>query len=160
MLSLCLTQLVLDHKLTSPEKDNDLDFNELNSHYGSLARTMLSLFQAVSGGLDWEVLINPLMLHISVWLAPLFSLYIAFTLLAMMNVVTAVFVESVLESTKKDKNIFMVNNVRELFETVDGGIHTGSMDWDNGGSVDAEEFLSGCLRLRGPAKAIDLALLI
>merc|ERR1712217_602933 len=76
------------------------------------------------------IYIYPLMTHVSVWLAPLFSFYVAFTLLAMMNVVTAIFVESVLESTKKDKNIFMVNNVRELFEEVDGGLHAGSMDWE------------------------------
>merc|ERR1712060_418797 len=156
---------------------------------------MLSLFQAVSGGIDWDALIFPLMEHISVWLAPLFSFYIAFTILAMMNVVTAIFVESVLESTKKDKDLFMVNNVRELFKEIDGGIRCGALDWetfeskldtrpmieffkaididrseaiglfrlldlDEGGTVDAEEFLSGCLRLRGPAKALDLAVLI
>merc|ERR1719461_2645830 len=34
------------------------------------------------------------------------------------------------------------------------------LDLDQGGTVDAEEFLSGCLRLRGPAKALDLAVLI
>merc|ERR1712012_1292040 len=95
-----------------------------------LAKTMLSLFQAVSGGLDWDVVVTPLMMHISVWLAPLFSLYMAFTLLAMMNVVTAVFVESVLESTKKDKDLFIINNVRELFKQIDGGIRNGSLDWE------------------------------
>merc|ERR1719203_2337657 len=34
------------------------------------------------------------------------------------------------------------------------------LDLDNTGVVNAEEFLSGCLRLRGPAKALDLAMLI
>merc|ERR1712050_333168 len=34
------------------------------------------------------------------------------------------------------------------------------LDLDKSGSIDAEEFLSGCLRLRGPAKALDLALLM
>merc|ERR1712014_133137 len=33
------------------------------------------------------------------------------------------------------------------------------LDADSSGSVCAEEFFSGCLRLRGPAKALDLALL-
>merc|ERR1712151_485740 len=89
----------------------------------------------------------------------------------------------------------MINNVRELFMELDGGVKGASMDWDcfekkldtpqmqeffkaidvdqseakglfrlldldDSGSVNAEEFLSGCLRLRGPAKALDLALLI
>merc|ERR1711959_353091 len=34
------------------------------------------------------------------------------------------------------------------------------LDLDNSGSIDAEEFLNGCLRLHGPAKALDLALLM
>merc|ERR1711920_1086137 len=34
------------------------------------------------------------------------------------------------------------------------------LDLDGSGAIDAEEFLSGCLRLRGPAKALDLALLM
>merc|ERR1719498_1208064 len=34
------------------------------------------------------------------------------------------------------------------------------LDLDGSGSIDAEEFLSGCLRLRGPAKALDLAILM
>mmetsp|Transcript_71803 Transcript_71803/g.202715 ORF Transcript_71803/g.202715 Transcript_71803/m.202715 type:complete len:255 (+) Transcript_71803:1651-2415(+) len=195
MLALCITQLVSDHRLANLEDNAAHVFEDLNAFYGNLARTMLSLFQAVSGGLDWDDLLAPLIIHISVLLAPLFCFYIAFTILAMLNVVTAIFVESVLETTKKDKNLFMVNNVRELFNEVEGGVRTGEMDWgtfqekletppmieffkamdidrseavclfrlldlDNGGSVDAEEFLSGCLRLRGPAKALDLALLI
>merc|ERR1711976_769967 len=31
------------------------------------------------------------------------------------------------------------------------------VDQDGGGSIDLEEFVLGCLRLRGPARAIDVA---
>jgi len=34
------------------------------------------------------------------------------------------------------------------------------LDLDNSGTIDAEEFLAGCIRLRGPAKALELALLV
>jgi len=34
------------------------------------------------------------------------------------------------------------------------------LDRDGSGSIDADEFLSGCLRLRGPAKALDLQLVM
>merc|ERR1719223_1055502 len=112
----------------------------------------------------------------------------------MMNVVTGVFVESVVENAKREKDLFLVNNVRELFQELDGGLQAVMsweifqgqldkpqmqeafkainvdpsealglfrlMDIDGSGEVGAEEFLSGCLRLRGPAKALDLALLI
>merc|ERR1712151_1422577 len=31
------------------------------------------------------------------------------------------------------------------------------LDIDGGGTLDIEEFVTGCLRLRGPAKALDVA---
>merc|ERR1711988_321959 len=34
------------------------------------------------------------------------------------------------------------------------------LDMDDSGTINAEEFLNGCLRLRGPAKALDLALVM
>merc|ERR1712232_241655 len=34
------------------------------------------------------------------------------------------------------------------------------LDCKGDGRIDAEAFLSGCLRLRGPAKALDFALLL
>merc|ERR1711879_490522 len=127
-------------------------------------------------------------------LVVVFSLYIAFTLFAMLNVITGVFVESALKSSKDDNDYFIINNIRESFNRVDGGINS-SMSWtdfesqlaepnmleyfkaidvnpaeakglfslldlDGSGTIDAEEFLSGLKRLRGPAKALDLALLI
>merc|ERR1711957_339785 len=33
------------------------------------------------------------------------------------------------------------------------------LDMNNNGHIDTEDFLSGCLRLRGPAKSMDLLLL-
>merc|ERR1719503_323985 len=95
-----------------------------------------------------------------------------------MNVVTGVFVESVVENARKEKDLILINNVRELFQSqldkpqmqeafkainVDCSEARGLfrlLDLDGSGGVNAEEFLSGCLRLRGPAKALDMALLI
>merc|ERR1712228_849165 len=58
-----------------------------------------------------------------------------------------------------------VPQMQEFFKAIDvdqseakGLFHL--LDLDNSGSVSAEEFINGCLRLRGPAKSLDLALLI
>lgn len=155
---------------------------------------MLSMFQAINGGVDWALIFEPLIDNITPWSAVVFTLYIAFSLLAMLNVVTGVFVESVLKSTKADKDLFLVNNARELFQNNDGSIQAAMtwdifesklgappmreffraievdpsepkhlfalLDVDESGTVRADEFLSGCLRLRGPARSLDVALLI
>eukprot|EP00747_Dinoflagellata_sp_TGD_P014847 gnl/TRDRNA2_/TRDRNA2_123781_c0_seq1.p1 gnl/TRDRNA2_/TRDRNA2_123781_c0~~gnl/TRDRNA2_/TRDRNA2_123781_c0_seq1.p1 ORF type:complete len:226 (+),score=36.95 gnl/TRDRNA2_/TRDRNA2_123781_c0_seq1:3-680(+) len=124
----------------------------------------------------------------------LFTLYIAFAVLAMMNVVTAIFIESALASAKDDRDIDMVNQLRELFMLADTD-DSGMISWDefntavenpklanyfkgleldisearglfslldveNTGQINGEEFVYGCLRLRGMAKAIDLATLM
>lgn len=186
-VSLCITQLVSDHFI---DKRRENVKEDIVHFYGTLPRCMLSLFQAISGGVDWDTLIVPLIEDVSPFLAALFILYIAFAFLAIMNVVTGVFVDSVLVSAKADKESFLLNNARELFETLDeemdweafeAKIETPQMqeffkgidvdpdeakgifqllDLDESGSVNADEFFSGCVRLRGPAKALDSALML
>jgi len=164
-------------------------------YYGSLGRTGLMLFMSVTGGIDWKEAVDPLVNDISPWLAPIFVLYIAFVTLAVLNVITGVFVEAALRNAKEEKDDFMINNVRELFMGgAQEGLHSAltwedferKLDWpqmleyfraidvdpseakgvfrlldlDDSGAIDAEEFLNGCLRLRGPASALDLALLM
>jgi len=190
-VSLYLTQMVTERIMThNPDIYNE-HIDNLNLFYGSVLRTMLSLFESVSGGVDWDVLVRPLSEEISPLVAVVLTLYIAFTTLAMLNVVTGVFVESVLLSAKMDKDHMLVSNARELFKAVHGDamsleffeskVDTKEMqeffrgidvdpseargifrllDIDNDGEVDAEEFLSGCIRLRGPAKALETATLI
>jgi len=179
----------------SAEPDDGPQYTERLRHfYGDLGRSLLSLYESITGGISWGELVVPLMDDISPLLAIAFSLYIAFAVIAVLNIVTGVFVESAIKSAKDDNDYFMINNVREVFRDSNGDIasqmcwedfesqlHKPHMqeyfqaidvdlseakglfrllDLDDSGSIDAEEFLSGCLRLRGPAKALDLALLI
>jgi len=192
VFSFIITQLVTDAILTKPL--DPAKTKVLTDFYGGMDRSMFSLFEALFGGQDWDVLVRPLMENVGGGMSLLFVFYIAFSTLAMMNVVTGVFVENVLECAKKDRETFLINNVRELFSLVDGGLQ-GFMNWetfeskletaemraafkainvdlsearnlfnlldlDNSKQVNASEFLAGCLRLRGPAMALDLAVLI
>jgi len=191
--SLVVTHIVFEKRQTAYETGLDNDLEELKYLFGDLGLTMLSMFETLFGGQDWDVFLRPLMTHISPWIALPWSCYVAFGVLAMLNAMTGVFVENVVQSTKRNEEAFLVNNVRELFSKIPDGIH-GKMDWhrfesllntsqmqeaiqaikleladarglfklldaDNSGCVCAEEFLAGCLRLRGPAKALDLAIL-
>jgi len=70
-------------------------------YFKSLSETMLSLFMSIAGGVSWEEVIGPLKTISSVWgLAYLF--YVAFTYFAVLNVVTAVFCQSAMESAQED----------------------------------------------------------
>lgn len=193
VVSVCLTQLVADSGAEDPSIVLD-ESTMVHYYYGTLMRSVLSLFQAITGGVDWDDLVLPLTTHIHPVLSVVFTLYIAFAVLAMMNVVTGVFVESALYAAKADKEDELVSTVRNMFVHTDVD-NSGSICWeefaeqldspqmsryfkaldidvsdarglftlldaDESGEVNAEEFLDGCLRLRGPAKAIDLATLM
>jgi len=190
-VSLYLTQLVSDHSIESDPNVTSVWAAELTFWYGSVFRSMLTLFQAITGGVDWDTVVRPLMGEISPWIAPVFALYVAFSVLAMMNVVTGVFVESVLLSAKQDKDSLVINNAREIFRTLDDNMMTLDdfgdllktsqmqeffkgmdvnaedaefvfrlMDADKSGQICAQEFLDSCVRLRGPARVLECAMLI
>lgn len=187
------TQLIADYRIVNREiGEADNDF--LVTHWGGLLVSMLSLFQAMSGGIDWNDLCAPLMTHISPVQGIVFSGYIAFTVLALTNVVTGVFVEGALKSAKEEEeDIFLqglyelfsnndtdntgqitTDQFRGIFESPDMHSHLANMgvnpfeaaslfallDDDKSGTIDYNEFVGGCMRLRQAAKAIDIIMVM
>eukprot|EP00927_Polykrikos_kofoidii_P042164 TRINITY_DN3601_c0_g1_i3.p1 TRINITY_DN3601_c0_g1~~TRINITY_DN3601_c0_g1_i3.p1 ORF type:complete len:712 (-),score=106.80 TRINITY_DN3601_c0_g1_i3:120-2255(-) len=188
VVAICLTQVVIDHR-----KDADTS-ESLILWYGSLARTCLTLYESITSGLSWDEAIRPLIGEISPFLGILFTLYIAFTVFALLNVVTGVFVENAMDSAETDKRESTIVKICDLFKRTDND-GSGEVTWeefqttlqsedmqdyfksidvdiseakglyelldaDSSGSIDAVEFVSGCVRLTGPAKAFDVGLLL
>jgi hypothetical protein len=187
VIGIFFTQAVADY---APDKP------ELGYYYGSLSRALLSLFEAFTGGADWDNLVQPLIRDIHPILGVAFAFYIAFAVFAMMNVVTGVFVESALVSARQDQDVELINCLSEVFNNTDADEDNDGMisreefdrlileakmqpvldaidvavseaqglfeliDVDSSGMVSKDEFMMGCLRLRGNAKAMDLATLM
>lgn len=176
--------------------------DELLDQFGTLSAAMLSLYMAMSGGQDWG----------EIWtsLGPLpgeyqfgFLVFLTFAVLALLNVVTAVFVETAMQQSQRDRELLVqqeveqkvefVETMQRVFEELDtNGSGTLSLeefekqmddenvltflstleldidqvrtlltllDLDQNGEVDIEEFITGCLRLKGGAKSLDMAIL-
>ena len=152
IVSVYLTQLIADQGGMDPEKFHDQEDQQildLRYYYGGLIRTNLSLFEAMTNGADWDTLVNPLIVYIHPLMGLLFTLYIAFAVLAMMNVVTAIFIETALASAKDDRDGDMVNQLRALFLMT---------DTDESGMISWEEFNSAVdnPKLSSYFKALDL----
>jgi len=120
--------------ITLEDKDN------LRNSYGDLFSTMYSLFQAITGGNDWSAFADPLF-KISSGLGLLFTAYIAFTIFAVLNVVTAVFVDNAMESRKTDMDLQIVQEIqaREKIQEALTAVFTAA-DTDVSGTISWEEF--------------------
>jgi hypothetical protein len=165
----------------------------MKKYWGSLGSSMLVLFQAISGGLDWTDIMEPMQNAFGLPMAVGFLVYIAFAMLVMLNLVTGTFVHSAQENMKVIHDMDLINRVREICMSTDSDrsgeitweefqsqTHTPHMiqymkavdlhytearllfsllDVENEGRVSSADFVNGCLRLQGPSKAIDLAIM-
>ncbi|CAE7665595.1 Scn4a, partial [Symbiodinium pilosum] len=102
VFALIFTQIVNGHirdPAVAPLPPEELETSM--SFYGSLVDTMVSLFMAVTNGVGWERLYRPLGSISHVW-SFLFWFYISFVFFAVLNVLTAVFCQSAIESAQND----------------------------------------------------------
>jgi len=126
MLSLSITHLVADLRISTGDVGETVE--ELTRYYGSLYRSMLSLFESITGGMDWDALVQPLaQAGFSITQAA-FLLYVAFSIFAIMNVVAGLFIESMLRHAKAENDIHLIHSVQDIFMNMESGIH-GTLSW-------------------------------
>lgn len=166
---------------------------QLERYFCSLGTATLALWECISGGMDWQDMAQPLQ-KVNPMMGVFFSAYVAFSVLAMMNVITGIFVDNAKTYAQQDKDSYVVRHVlnlfkqtdlneknaidwkvfqakldtrelQELFEAVEVNVADARslfrlIDTDNSGSVTPDELMRGWIRLQGPAKALDLSLLL
>lgn len=193
---------VAEHFRGASPKDSEFD-DTLLGLFGTLPGTALALFQGISGGLDWDDLMTPLM-QLSWVYGVLFFFYIFFMVFGVLNVVMASFVESATQISRKDrelvtrnemeKNMQYAQSIRRFFHEADED-GTGTLSWeefekylqndkvqayfqsfeldvtqartlfklldlDESNDVGIDEFIEGCMRMKGPARSIDVNMLL
>jgi len=176
---------------------------ELVALFGSLLRTLTSLFMSISGGIDWGDVMDPLTdVHWSNGVVFLF--YIFFMIFGVLNVVMASFVDSASQISRRDRELVTQNemekvaqyaqNIRRFFHEADED-NTGTLSWDEfrdylkhekvkhyfqsfeldvsqartlfklldldeSDDVGIDEFVEGCMRMKGSARSIDVNMLL
>lgn len=101
-----LAQLVSDHCRFSAAPCDLI----LKRHWASVPESMLTLFLSISGGLSWTEALEPLRTVSSVAFS-CFIIYIFITIFAILNVVTGVFCNNAIESSKADKDIAIMKQI-------------------------------------------------
>jgi len=89
VVAILITQAVVEYRLVHVGGDMNPD---MERKFGSVIITALTLYESISSGLSWDDAIQPL-IFINPALGLCYCLYIAFSIFAMMNVVTGVFVD-------------------------------------------------------------------
>eukprot|EP00927_Polykrikos_kofoidii_P034093 TRINITY_DN28923_c0_g2_i1.p1 TRINITY_DN28923_c0_g2~~TRINITY_DN28923_c0_g2_i1.p1 ORF type:complete len:596 (-),score=92.16 TRINITY_DN28923_c0_g2_i1:119-1906(-) len=183
------TQVVTNFKLE--ESQASAPVHELELLYGSVPKSMLTLFESIASGLSWDSAMAPLAEHISPYMALFYCGYVAITLFVVLNIFTGIFVGTALDRAKDEVlhvlmcrlQLFFRRADKErrgvmTFETFAGAVGDADLheylksidlhkeeatslfrllDTDDSNTLDEDEFVSGCLRLHGAAKAIDMA---
>jgi len=112
----------------------------LRNSFGTLSRSFLSLYMAMAGGRSWGEYYKEISLLS--WQYPaLFLVFLTFTIFSVLNIVTAVFVDSAFQATHKIRQIVIheeleqkrdyLKALRDLFS---------EMDVNGDGSISIDEF--------------------
>jgi len=156
-VTVCICQLLRPYLASL---DSDTEKAELTDSFGSMIVGIFTLFQAMSGGVDWgEVALK--LNKVSWMLALLFCVYMAFALFCVLNVMTGVFVENASKMTSADEEMIMMEEVRARQDYVDTVSRLfADCDKDNSGAVEWEEFqeCAADLRFQTCFKKLGIAL--
>lgn len=133
----------------------------LTTFFHSLPMALLTLCMAITGGVNWWTLMEAF-LDFSPFCAAVFLVYIALMVLALLSVVTGIFVNDSIEVAQSDRelrtisllhrNAETINRLKEMFREIDE---------DCSGSISLDEFMSSLskaeVRLALEALGVDLA---
>lgn len=87
----------------------------LYQYFGSVQITLITLFQAITSGVDWHVPYEVLLISGSI-LPAAFVFYVAFVFISVWNIVTSTFVEKALKLAQPDIDLLVVEQQLRDFE--------------------------------------------
>ena len=188
------TQYILN---SSDGHDTHIEF--FAEFFPNIRRTMLTLFMTITSGIGWWE-VEEVLLDVGWVYGALFVIYIAVMILALLNVVTGIFLNDALEMSAMDHELQkrielqrraqVADELRDIFSslvTEQSGVITveefekfmgtpgvstlfavlgldvadavplfDALDVDENRELEIEEFVIGCMQLRGQAKTVDL----
>jgi len=185
------------------DDSSQLSIPDIAKLYGSVPKTMMTLFITVTGGFEWSKAAGPIV-KLDLYYGVIWTAYIAFMVFGLLNVLTGIFVETAMSAMNGDRdNIIqaqleerenLISAITTVFMTSDTngsgqmteqemdvilqdpevvayfhaiGVDTTEamglfqlLDDDGSGTVSIDEFVTGFLRLKGSAKAVDMVTLM
>lgn len=114
VFGMIITQIVTYHKVSVGRQRME-EQEKLQELFGSLGSSMLVLYQAISDGIHWSELAEPLMHDISPFLVVVLLVYSLVSCFAMMNVLTAFFCQKVSKAGDEDRQVILLQDMFQEF---------------------------------------------
>jgi voltage-gated sodium channel len=140
------------------ENSEESDDAGLRHYFGSLAKTLFTLFMAVAGGIDWEAAYGPLV-RVGVFAQSIFLSYILFASFCVMNVIIGIFCQNATEAFESDKEKVIEDQLRGKKKYVDSLVDLFQhIDKDDSNHVSLEEFERGIddFRMQAILRTLDI----
>jgi len=104
--SIVLTTGATSYRKSSSSEDIALHGPALDKMYGSLSKSMYTLFKSITGGLDWGEAADAIA-HAGPGYTATYITFIFFTIFSVLNIVTGIFVEGAIENAKQNRTAVM-----------------------------------------------------
>ncbi|CAE7397220.1 SCN8A [Symbiodinium natans] len=112
---------------------------DVHHFFGNIPRSVYTLFQTTLGGISWFEVTDALA-HVDMLSFSLMFAYIIFTLLALMNVFTGVFVDNAVQNSKKQRKVQLEETMDKKRTSLDHMIEFFAATDSNGdGAISLEE---------------------
>lgn len=127
------------HIVQSASYSDQPELKALHDAFGTLDKSILSLFQSIAGGRDWAEFYDVIAVLGTVDLA-LYWLFLSFAILVVMNAVAAVFVESAMKSSQLDRDLLIKECLDYSAAYTKQMLHVfHEMDTDGSGTLTEEK---------------------
>jgi len=126
--------------LDKNEQWSNADTAGLREHFGSLGSSLLTLYMAMAGGRSWGEyyhFLSPIPLQYRF----LFLAFLTFTIFAVLNIVTGVFVDSAMQANHECRQVIIHEELdakKEFLKDLRDLFH--EMDQNGDGTITSEEF--------------------
>jgi len=116
------------------------ELKNLCENFGTLPMSILSLYAAMSGGISWVELFHALTPLGPMYLS-IFLFYTCFSIFAVSNIITGIFVDSAMHSSKNDQDSVVDEEMLKLEEYVSSIYQVFmALDQDESGTIGVHEF--------------------
>merc|ERR1712232_1498853 len=117
-----------------------VDVDSVRKYFGTVLRSMLTLYMATCGGLNWIEIYRVLELS-GPFLPCFFLLFILFWTFAIMNILGGIFLEKTLANSQPDREVLALQKRRKDQDDVEAlRLLFASLDYDGDGCMTKAEF--------------------